>query len=176
MYSFLILVDCFDHPCGLCTLLLEIQNPQYFKGKKRGVCYSISPLTVSPSLKCLLRVTLSFKLLQGHLQNSAPWQKTSRSNQELPNCTFSQLPPQPEPDQELLAELHFLHFHSCEKAMTTKEVMSTCANGTGMCTSPSAPHPGGQPGTAAKQKACFLGRSELAPPTSPLSSILLPGW
>lgn len=57
-----------------------------------------------------------------------------------------------------------------------KTSMSTCANGTGMCTSPSAPHPGGQPGTAARQKACFLGRSELAPPTSPLSSILLPGW
>lgn len=44
------------------------------------------------------------------------------TNQELSDCSLSQPPPQPEPEQELLAELHFLDSHSCEKATATKDV------------------------------------------------------
>ena len=70
---------------------------------------------------------------------------------------------------------NYLDFHRCEKAMTAKRGEVSCANGTGVCTSPSAPCPGWQPGTTAGRKARFLGRSELAPPTSPPYSILLLG-
>lgn len=45
-----------------------------------------------------------------------------------------------------------------------KGVMSPCVNDIGVCTSPSTLYPGYQPGTIARQKAHFLGRSELAPP------------
>ncbi|CAK6431884.1 unnamed protein product [Pipistrellus nathusii] len=54
-----------------------------------------------------------------------------------------------------------LDFHRCEKAMTQKGVMSLCVNGIGVYTSPGAPYPGFRPGMTARQKARFLGRSEL---------------
>ncbi|KAH0502621.1 Cytochrome c oxidase subunit 6B1 [Microtus ochrogaster] len=69
---------------------------------------------------------------------------------------------------------NYLDFHRCEKAMTTKGVMSPCVSGTDVYTSPSAPYHGSQPGMTAEQKAHFLGRSDLAPPTSPLFALLSP--
>lgn len=44
-----------------------------------------------------------------------------------------------------------------------KRVMPPCVNDIGVCTSPSTLYPGCQPGTIARQKERFLGRSELAP-------------
>ena len=52
-------------------------------------------------------------------------------------------------------------------------VMSPCANG--VCISPSAPYPGCWPQTTTRQKACFLGKSELAAPHLSSILILLPG-
>lgn len=45
-----------------------------------------------------------------------------------------------------------------------KRVMPPCVNDIRVCTSPSTLYPGCQPGTIARQKERFLGRSELAPP------------
>lgn len=62
MYSFPIVVDCFDYPCGLYTLLLEIQKNTILPRKKRvGACYSIFPLIVS-----FLKISLV--VFEGHIE------------------------------------------------------------------------------------------------------------
>ena len=77
---------------------------------------------------------------------------------------------QSEPDQELLAKP--LHFHHCEKAVTTKGWHLQHVNA--MYVSPSISYPGYQPGMTAGQKVHFLQDCNCLIPF-PLFCVLLPG-
>ena len=112
-----------------------------------------------------LRVTLIWSGFRGIFRSQQHGKIYQDQNQELPDCLFWQPLPQPEPNQELLAELPALPPLSEDSdPWCLKGMMSLCAG-------PSAPYPGCWPGMTTRQKAVSWEDLNWLHPTSPLGHL-----
>lgn len=90
MYSFPIVVECFGYPCGLYTLLLEIQKNIILQRKKKGgsmLLYFPLNSFLPKNLIGLYWGLLSSNQLQGaFLEVKQHCRRHQGQNQDLPDC------------------------------------------------------------------------------------------